>query len=199
VPGVYIESSFRGHKAIPGKYSMTLRYGNQTATSEFEIVPNPLYTTDAKTYEEYHKLMSSMEAEVTSMHKMINTLYEKRQQLEKLLQTLSPEKKNEALVQEGNKLVEKMKAWDEDMIQRKSKAYDDVENFPNKFTANYLFMVNHAESDLPRVNQSTLDRLKELNAQWSTLQSRGRALLDKDIPAFNQQLWSAGVGAIWKN
>jgi len=34
-----------------------------------------------------------------------------------------------------------MKTWDEEMVQRKSKAYDDVENFPNKFTANYLFLI----------------------------------------------------------
>ena len=31
-----------------------------------------------------------------------------------------------------------MKAWDEDMIQRKTKVYDDADNFPAKFTANYL-------------------------------------------------------------
>ena len=56
-------------------------------------------------------------------------------------------------------VLKKLKTWDEEMIQRRSKAYDDVENFPNKFTANYLFLLNQTESDLPRVNQSTLDRL----------------------------------------
>src|SRR5690606_21308069 len=29
--GVYIESSFRGHKAIPGKYTATLKAGGQTS------------------------------------------------------------------------------------------------------------------------------------------------------------------------
>lgn len=93
--------------------------------------------------------------------------------------------------------LKKMKAWDEDMVQRKSKAYDDLENFHNKFTANYLFLINHTESDLPRVNQPSLDRLKELNSQWSTLKIRGNELLERDIPAFNKQLWDAGLGAIW--
>ena len=76
-----------------------------------------------------------------------------------------------------------MKAWDEDMVQRKSKAYDDVENFPNKFTANYLFMINQTESDIPRVNQPSLDRMKELNAQWATLKARGTETPRADIPA----------------
>lgn len=137
-----------------------------------------------------------MEAEVTKMHRMINSLDGKRKHLDQLLATLTDEK-HIALKKEGEALSQKMKQWDEDMIQRKSKAYDDVENFPNKFTANYLFLINQTESDIPRVNQPSLDRMKELNAQWITLEARGRELLDKEVPAFNTQLWNSGVGAVW--
>ncbi len=82
------------------------------------------------------------------------------------------------------------------MIQRKSQAYDDVENFPNKFTANYLFVVNHAESAIPRVNAPTRDRLAELNKEWGTLRTRGQELLRTRVPALNQKLWEAGYGAL---
>jgi hypothetical protein len=91
-----------------------------------------------------------------------------------------------------------MKAWDEDMVQRKSKAYDDVENFPQKFTANYLFMINQTESDIPRVNQPSLDRMKQLNTEWAALKARAAEILDKEIPSFNRRLWELGLGAIWK-
>jgi hypothetical protein len=84
------------------------------------------------------------------------------------------------------------------MVQRKSKAYDDVENFPNKFTANYLFLINQTESDIPRVNQPSLDRMKELNTQWAGLKARASEIRDKDLPALNKRLWDAGLGAIWK-
>ncbi len=199
VPGVYIESNFRGHKASPGKYSVTLKNGNQTLSADFEILANPLYPTDAKTYLEYHTLMSSMEDEVNKMHQMINAMDGKRQQLDHLLTTLPDGEKFNALKNEGNALSKRMLKWDEDMVQRKSKAYDDVENFPNKFTANYLFLINQTESDIPRVNKPSLDRLKELNAQWTALQATARELLDKDIPSYNKQLWNAGVGAVWKD
>ena len=101
-------------------------------------------------------------------------------------------------LRDAEAVVKKLKTWDEAMIQRKSKAYDDVENFPNKFTANYLFLLNQTESDLPRVNQSTLDRLEQLGAQWTTLKSRSEELTGKDIPALNKKLWDLGFGAIWK-
>ena len=167
--------------------------------ANFEILANPLYPTDAKTYQEYHTVMSSMEAEVNKMHEMIITLDGKRKQLDQLLASFPADEKHSALKKEGQALSQKMKQWDEDMIQRKSKAYDDVENFPNKFTANYLFLINATESDIPKVNNPSLDRLKELNAQWSILQTRANELLSKDIPAYNKQLWNVGVGAVWEN
>ena len=61
-----------------------------------------------------------------------------------------------------------------------------------------MFLVNMTESDIPRVNQPSLDRMKELEAQWATLKARGLEILDRDIPAFNKRLWDAGLGAIWK-
>ena len=123
----------------------------------------------------------------------------KREQLESLLASLPADEKYAALKKEGLALAKKMKAWDEDMIQRKTKVYDDADNFPAKFTANYLFLINQTESDIPNVNQPSLDRMKELNAEWTTLKSRGVEILDNNIPAFNKKLWDAGVGAVWKN
>lgn len=197
VPHVRIEGGFNGHKAIPGKYSITLKTPAQTLSSDVEILANPLYPNDAATYAEYHRTMSGMEAELTAMHRLVNSLFEKQKQLESLLGTLPAGEKYAAIKKDGDALLKKMKAWDEDMVQRKSKAYDDVENFPNKFTANYLFMINATESDIPRVNQPSLDRLRELNAQWATLKARADEIQNRDIPAFNKKLFDAGVGAIW--
>jgi len=199
VPGVRIEGSFAAHKAPPGKYTVTLKMGAQTVATEAEILANPLYQTTPQTFTEYHQTMLGMETELTAMHRLVNRLYEKQKQLESLLGSLPAGEKFSAIKKDGEALLKKMKAWDEDMVQRKSKAYDDVENFPNKFTANYLFMINQTESDIPRVNQPSLDRLKELNAQWVTLKARGVEILDRDIPAFNKRLWDAGLGAIWKD
>ena len=179
VPNVRIEGGFAAHKAPPGRYSVTLKMGGQTVATDAEILANPLYPTNTQTYTEYHQTMLGMETELTAMHRMVNNLYEKQKQLESLLKSLPAGEKYVAIKKVGNDLLKKMKAWDEDMVQRKSKAYDDVENFPNKFTANYLFLINQTESDIPRVNQPSLDRMRELNAQWATLKARGLELLDR--------------------
>ena len=198
VPDVYIESSYRGHKASPGKYAVSILINGKKIMADATILSNPLYEIDAPTYKEYHTLMNQMEQEVTKMHQIVNSLNAKRIQLEGILNTLSAEEKYTSLKKEGDVLVKKMKVWDEDMVQRRSKAYDDVENFENKFTANYMFLINQTESDLPRVNQPNVDRLKELNITWATLKAKADEIMNKDIPALNKLLWAAGVGAIWE-
>lgn len=197
IAGTYMEASFRGHKASPGKYSVVLTAGNQTQTTSFQILPNPLYSIDAKTYEEYNATMLGMELAVSQMHKLVTSLHEKQLQLDKILEQLPAESKFESIKQEGAALSARMKQWDEDMVQRKSKAYDDVENFPNKFTADYLFLINQTESDLPRVNKPSLDLLAEYTAKWKLLEARANDFLQKDIPALNKKLWDAGIGAVW--
>jgi photosystem II stability/assembly factor-like uncharacterized protein len=198
IPNVYIEASFSGHKAIPGKYTANLKLGSQTISTNAEILANPTYTTTPEQYREFHQIMSSMEAEVTTMHNLVNNLFETQKRLSALLNSLPNEDKYKDAKKDGEALLKKMKAWDEDMVQRRSRVYDDVENFPNKFTADYMFMMNATESDLPRVNQPSIDLMSEMNTKWKVLKSRADEIQNVDIPALNKKLWEAGKGAVWE-
>jgi photosystem II stability/assembly factor-like uncharacterized protein len=199
VPGVRIEGSYKGHKAIPGRYRVTLKSGALTATTTAEILPNPLYQITSTQYREYHDVMSGMERALTAMHETVNRLNERRTQLEALLPTLPAGEKFAALKRDGEALVQKLKAWDADMVSRRSRAYDDVENYAQKFTANYLFLVNQTESDLPRVTQASRERLAETDGAWKVLKARADDLAEKELPALNKWLWQLGIGAIWKD
>ena len=92
-----------------------------------------------------------------------------------------------------------MDEWDSEMVQRMSKAYDDVENFPNKFTAEYLFLINQTESSIPRVNEQNKKRRIELDNQWTALKNRGDQFINTSIPNINKKLWDNGIGAIKMN
>ena len=141
--------------------------------------------------------MSEMEAKFTGMHNQVNKLHTYHQQLKDIIQKLPAKDQYLSLKGKGDELLKKIKAWDEEMVQRKSKAYDDVENFPNGFTANYLFLINQTESAIPQVNQSSLDRKKELDAKWMKLEQQAQGFMETEIPAMNKELWEAGIGALW--
>ena len=202
IPNVYIESSFNGHKAIPGNYNIRLIAGSNIISTSGTILANPDYTTTTSEYRLYDSVMQLMENTVSEMHQMVNHLKDNRDHLETLVKKLKSDTKYSgaayaSLKENAKTLIEQLKAWDESMIQRKSTAYDDVENFPNMFTANYMFLMNQTESDIPKVNQPSLDLLKIYTAEWEKLKAKGLELKNETIPALNQQLWALGMGAIW--
>ncbi len=196
-PTAYIEGSFRGHRAIHGKYTVAIKAAGKETVKNFQILPNPLNPGDPRNDQQYHAVITEMEANLTEMHNMVNAMHKKRLQLDELIGKIPAGAKNDALIKEAKELSARMKAWDELMIQRKSKAYDDVENFPNKFTADYLFVMNQMDNDIAMVTQPMLDQKKELEAKWAGLKQTGNRIMENEIPAMNKKLFDAGIGAIW--
>ena len=197
IPTAYIEASYAGHRAVTGKYSATLTAGGKTIAKDFNIAANPLNPQNPADEKTYHETLTSMEANLTTMHTMVNSLHQKRLQLDLLLAKIPADAKYDGLKKEGKSLSDSLKAWDELMVQRRSKAYDDVENFPNKFTADYLFMMNQTENDVAMITQPVMDLMKELNTKWDGLKQKGLKMMDSDIPALNKKFFETGIGAIW--
>lgn len=197
VTGAYIESSYAGHKAIPGTYTVRLSGGGITVKAKGEIKDIPGYNLTPADYREYHLWMSQLESGVTTMHETVNKAKEYQDQLAELLKKLEGKPEYADLKKEGEKLMKELKAWDEEMVQRKSTAYDDVENFPNKFTANFMFMMNHGESSIPKINEGTKARFAELIEQGKTLEEEGNRLIETAIPAFNKLATEKGVGVLF--
>lgn len=196
IPTAYIESSYRGHKSSPGNYDLVLTDGNETATTTGTIKDVPEYKLSPEDYQAYHEWMSNLEAEVTSMHSLVNTAKTYEEELSALLKKIEGKTELLALHTKANQLIQELKIWDEEMVQRKSTAYDDVENFPNKFTANFLFMMNHGESSIPKINQATQDRYAELILRWRVLEAEGKRLIEKAIPEFNKIASELGIGVL---
>ena len=104
---------------------------------------------------------------------------------------------NAELVKEnGKKLLELMDNWDKKMMQRMSKAYDDVENFPNKFLADYLFILDEIKGDIPNVSEGILKSLKSHDEKWVELKKEIDEINQVNIPEYNKELWSIGIGAL---
>jgi hypothetical protein len=141
--------------------------------------------------------MNQMESELTLMHTMVNKAMDYQTQLEALLNKMEGNPTYTNLLASGKNLMTELKAWDENMVQRKSTAYDDVENFPNKFTANYMFLINQTDSSIPKVNKGSRDRYAELAKEWEPLKAEGTRLLEVAIPAFNKMLGTAGIGVLF--
>lgn len=198
VPGVYIEAGFNGHKVGPGTYTLTLSYNGKSYSTKAVIKQNPKLKIDSDTFKEFDAFMSEVEQKVRDMHERVNYLKRVADALKEIQIKVKAENNNTALADHIKTYLTNWQEWDEAMVQRRSQAYDDVENFENKFTAEYLFLMNQTNSRLPRVNQSSIDRKAELDVQWVGLKAKVDGLINNQLPELNKKLWDAGFGALPK-
>jgi hypothetical protein len=197
VPNVYIEGSYRGHKVMPGKYIVELAFNKEKWTKEVEIISNPHIKVSQEVYQDYNTLLTQLSSTYTTMVNTVNLMSEYKEQLvQTQLWLLKKELGGTPTFAASNTLIEAIDQWDKNMVQRKSKAYDDVDNFENKMTGNYLFLVNQAESDIPAVTKAVLEEQKRLDALWSAAYKDALNIIDIELPAFNKLLLENGVGAI---
>ncbi|SEQ65760.1 WD40/YVTN/BNR-like repeat-containing protein [Neolewinella agarilytica] len=192
---VYIEGSYRGHKVPAGDYQLILKRGSTTRSTTAEVLPHPLLKVEPEAAIAYDKHLKGMAAELNKMHLLTNQLFSAAQQLSAATKKLPKSMDADQLRKQAAALSKELKAWDELMVQRKSKAYDDVENYVNGFTADYLFLLNQSENNIGQIGEPSLNRMQELNAQWAKYEQTGEVLMER-LEAFNKRLWAMGVGAI---
>ena len=195
VPEVYIEASYRGHKAIPGTYTFRLQQGDSKWETQAQIIPNPEIPLTAGQYKAYNDFMRKGEATYTAMTELTNSLYGIQKQLKNLLAALK-KRGDDKLYEQGTTLLNSLKAWDSKMVQRLSKAYDDVENYENGFTAHYITVLNQVDSAVPKITAGAKSRIAELNGEWANLEKEAKSITVELIPAFNKACFDAGIGIL---
>lgn len=188
-PEVYIEGSFSGHQAIPGKYTITLKTGDLEAEIETSIVANPLFDITAEQYREYHETLSKTEATYNLMTRITNSNYKQLEQLKCMIETIDPKGK-EAIMDKARGYLEKMQGFDKVMVQRLAQAYDDVENYENGFTAHYLTALNQADSQIPVITQGFKQRIAELNQEWEKHYAMYRETSTKELTELMQTVFA---------
>jgi hypothetical protein len=90
------------------------------------------------------------------------------------------------VVDAGNAIVKKIKAWEAKLVQNKSESNDDVINFKNMLSADYIFVRGELDSNVPVVTNGQKQQLAALDAQWQVLKNEMNDLLNKDIADFNK-------------
>jgi len=150
---------------MPNEYTDRIKQDDQLSKVSFHIAAHSLYETPRKDYQETHAFKMKDEANLTDMNVKVNALKEIHNTIISMLKDLPREEKYNKVSSEGAVIIQTLQSWDEDMVQRKSKVYDDVENFPNNFTAEYMFLINQNDNDIPKVTHASKDRLVELDKQ----------------------------------
>ncbi|HEV7347135.1 WD40/YVTN/BNR-like repeat-containing protein [Telluribacter sp.] len=193
VPTVFIEGSYDGRKMAPGTYTARFTYGKQSKTVSFTTLPDPRINATAADYEEQQKTMMAIENGVREIHEAVLGMRKVRKQVDEVVSLLKDKPEMKEVTEQGKGLVKKLKTWEEKLVQNKSAANDDVINFLNMLSADYIFVRGELDSNVPFVTNGQKQRVAELDAQWQKLKAEMQELVNKDIAAFNTLTKQKGI------
>ncbi|MCB0489833.1 MAG: glycosyl hydrolase [Cyclobacteriaceae bacterium] len=194
-PRVFIEGSYRGHKVSPGKYQATLKMGSQERTVAFNVLPHPGIKATEQEYKDQHEVMSALEKELNEIHAAVNQMASVKDQITSLTKLLTDKGGAESVVQSGKAIVQKIEEWDSKIVQRKAESNDDIINFVNMLSADYIFLKGELDANVPFVPAGARDQLAALGQRWKPLKEQYNSMV-QNIAEFNQLCHSSGIGKI---
>jgi photosystem II stability/assembly factor-like uncharacterized protein len=195
VPDVFIEGSYLGRKVAPGKYFIKLKTDKEERTTSVTILPDPRINATASEYLQQQQTLAEIDNKVKEIHEDVNRMRIVRRQVNDLLDLLTDTLAYKTVIESGKKLSKNITEWEEKIVQPKSQSNDDVINFVNKLTADYIFVKGEMDVNIPAVTNGQLQRLAELNAQWSPLQNDFLSI-QKQVADFNALCRSMNIEKI---
>lgn len=193
VPTVFIEGSYEGHKAAPGKYTATLKFGNSSQSWSFVILPDPRIKATTADYQEQHDYLTRTENGVRDIHHAVLRLRVAKDQVSQLLSVIGKDSRYAEARETGETLLARMTKWEDELVQNKAKSNDDIINYINRLSADYIFLKGEMDTNIPYVTDGQKNQLNALDASWKPLKQEYDAIVNSGLPEFNAVCRKLGI------
>ncbi len=185
VPNVFIEGSYEGRRAAPGQYTAHFTLGKATQAVPVSIVADPRITATPAEYAEQQEWSMKTEQAIRDIHASVLQIRKIKMQVNEIIKLVDTVQMKEVVAQ-GRKLTAKLQQWEDELVQNKAQSNDDVINFVNKVSADYIFLKGELDANVPYVTNGQKEQYAALDKVWTGLRSQLNSLLNKDVAAFNQ-------------
>jgi phenylalanyl-tRNA synthetase alpha subunit len=187
IPGVYIEGSYDGARVVPGTYKVAFHLDTLVSEKTFQVIADPRITATAADYEKQANLLQDIATDVNDIHVAVVRMRSVQKQLNAIIDRAENKEVYASIVALADSINTKIDEWEEKLIQTKSESNDDVINFVNKLSANYIFLRGELDTNTPHVTSGHLNRFKELRDEWYIYKAQFNSLIEKDIKNFNEK------------
>ncbi|WP_437370249.1 WD40/YVTN/BNR-like repeat-containing protein [Maribacter litoralis] len=196
VDKVFVLGGLDGSTVGPGDYKLKLTLGDQTAETMVTILPLPKVKANMADFEEQQNMLKTIESTVVEIHNAVNDMQSAKSQLKQYSQLLEDNLKADALLKQGDSLIKRITAWEENLIQPNQKTFQDVINFENKLNAQLLNLRGYIDVAEPKVTAGAKERLRDLLATWNTFKTEHNTIINTEMKAYNTMFQSLNIPAI---
>ena len=197
VPDAIVWGYFGGPAAAPGDYTATLTADSWRQTQAFRVVADPRLPWTADDYAAQHRLAAECRDSLDALYAAVRSLRSVRTQAGDAVRRLRAAGRDPgALAARSDALASKTSALEEELMQTKNRADQDVENFPTKIDNQLAYVYGLVSEWDARPSQGQVDRVRDLRAQLDDVLARVGKTIAAEVPAFNEEARRLGVEAI---
>jgi photosystem II stability/assembly factor-like uncharacterized protein len=186
VQGVFVYGDYSGHRVAPGKYKARITHKGQTSETELEIISDPKVAATAADWAAQQEFLHRTEQGFEDVHKSVNKMRQVKKQIETYNESLKDNADAKDIVNNGKELIKKIEKWEGNLIEPRSKNFQDVINFPNKLNSEFLQLRGVADTHDPRLTKGVQDRARDVNADWGKYKQQMQIIINTDISNYNK-------------
>jgi photosystem II stability/assembly factor-like uncharacterized protein len=185
VPKVFIEGSYEGRKVAPGSFKAELRYAGRVQQAAIDILPHPGIKASAAQYAEQQQWQAKVENEFNDMHQAVLHLRKVKAQVQTLTGLMGTKPGMVPIKAMGDSLVLAITNWEDELVQNKAESNDDIINYVNRLSADYIFLKGEMDVNMPGVTSGQKQQYAALNARWLAIKAKHDVLIGKQLADFN--------------
>ncbi len=196
IPGVFLTVDYRGRRVPPGKYKARLSLKGEVSEVEFEVVQDPNLKVTSADWMAQQETMNQVENSLEEINKSINSLRKVKKQVESYNESLKNVPEGKEMIENGKQLLKKIDKWESNLVETRTKTFQDMINFPHKLNGEYFQLRNTLDSHDPRVTQGVHDRLQDIQADWQKYKGQMNEIIQKDIGQYNKMFKDKNLPAL---
>ncbi len=123
-------------------------------------------------------------------------LREVRDQVNALVNRMKDQPGADTIVKAGKALVAQVDAIEGRLVQPRSKTFQDVINFRNGLSDQYLFLAEGVDGGDAPVTQGMRERITSLDESWAESNKLVKEILERSVASFNALVKERGVPAV---
>ena len=194
VPDAIVWAFTGGPAAVPATYQARLTAGGFSQTRSFRILPDPRLARTAEDDRDQLEFMLAMRAALDRAYGAVRLVRSVRAQALDTVDRLEKAGRDaSALSQSAGVLSQSLTAIENELMQTRNEADQDVENFPTKLDNQIAYVYGLVGEVDARPTEGQRERFRDLEKELDLVLGRLRKILDEDVAAFNAA--AAGKGA----
>jgi hypothetical protein len=183
IDDVALFEGFGGAYVPPGRYTATVRVGDDADTAELVLVADRRVDATAEQFREVSAVVADLTGMLNEILGGIASIRKSRDELEALL---ADHPDAEALQVAGKSAISRLSEWEKKAYQVDFETYEDEDSLPGKLLKQSRHLLGVIDSAGPPVAAGALERLADLKQEWRALKSELAAIHGSDIATVNQ-------------